>query len=163
MINIRKFAPLDQPAATKLQEEFMLEFFPEYASDPRQYQWNADAYDIDEHYLESGGMFWVAEENNSIIGFGGFRFVDENTVEIKRLRISAQHRGIGIGKSIVRKIEIYCLENRIFNVLVDTSDRLDVARKMYLNMGYKYIRTDTETDAGVEYSDHFFKKTLIKK
>jgi hypothetical protein len=54
-------------------------FFPEFASDPRQYQWNADVYQIDESYLH-------AEVGGVIVGFCGFRLVDANSAEITGIR-----------------------------------------------------------------------------
>ena len=57
-------------------------FFPELASDPRQYQWNADVYQIDKSYLKNGGKVWVAEVGGVIVGFCGFRLVDANSAEI---------------------------------------------------------------------------------
>ena len=117
---IREFAPADQPGIVKLQEEFMIEFFPEYVHDPRQLEWNADIYDIADCYIKKGGKIWVAEITNDMVGFGGFRLVDAYTAEIKRIRISSGHRGKGIGKSIVKKIEGYCIDNNIHrNVPID--------------------------------------------
>ena len=74
-MNIREFTTADQAQVNRLQEAFMIEFFPEFASDPRQYQWNADVYQIDESYLH-------AEVGGAIVGFCGFRLVDANTTEI---------------------------------------------------------------------------------
>jgi GNAT superfamily N-acetyltransferase len=157
---IREFAPADQPGIVKLQEEFMIEFFPEYVHDPRQLEWNADIYDIADCYIKKGGKIWVAEIASDIVGFGGFRLVDAATAEIKRIRISSLHRGKGIGKSIVNAIEDYCRTSSIQRILVDTDKNLRVANSMYRNMGYSVYKSETEVENGVEYTDIFFEKKL---
>jgi GNAT superfamily N-acetyltransferase len=126
-MKIREFKAKDQPGINKLQEEFMIEFFPEFADDPKQYEWNADIYDVNEHYLNRGGRIWVADIGNYVAGFGGFRLVDRGTAEIKRVRVNSQHRGQGLEKSIVKEIENYCSGKDIRKILVDTDDRFEIA------------------------------------
>jgi GNAT superfamily N-acetyltransferase len=157
---LRQFNKLDQPSINKLQEEFMVEFFPEYADDPLQYEWNADIYDINECYINKGGKIWVAEVESHIVGFGGFRMADPKTAEIKRVRINSLHRGKGIGKLIVKQIENYCRSATIEKILVDTDARFEAAKAMYTNMGYVLYRTKTKTDHGIEYTDNFYEKSL---
>lgn len=157
---IREFALADQSQIINLQEEFMTEFFPEFANDPRKYEWNADVYSIHEHYIEKGGKVWVVEFGANIVGFGCLRQVNFNTAEIKRVRINHQHRGKGLGKSIIKKMENYCTSSNISRVLVDTDDRLEMAKSLYSGMGYVVYRTETEVKDGREYTDHYYEKTL---
>jgi GNAT superfamily N-acetyltransferase len=159
-MQIREFKQSDQAGINKLQEEFMLEFFPEYADDPLQYEWNADIYDINECYINRGGKIWIALVDNHLVGFGGFRLVDSKTAEIKRVRICSLNRGKGIGKSIVYQIENYCKGATIEKILVDTDDRFEAAKSMYTNMGYIRYRSDTKTENGIEYTDNFYEKSL---
>ena len=117
-------------------------------------------YDVNEHYLNRGGKIWVTDIGDYIAGFGGFRLVDRNTAEIKRVRINAQHRGKGLGKAIVKEIENYCTASDIEKIQVDTDDRFDVAKTMYISMGCEIIRSETEIKNGIEYTEHFYEKTL---
>lgn len=156
----REFADHDQSAVIELQEAFMREFFPEYVDDPRQYEWNADVYDIDRFYLKRGGKIWVTEVDGYIAGFGGFRLVDPTTAEIKRVRIASDYRGQGFGKSIIEKIENHCKEASIDKILVGTDDRFEAAKAMYVKMDYQLYRTETETRNGIEYKDNFYQKLL---
>lgn len=48
----------------------MSELFPEFADDPRKYEWNADVYSIHEHYIQQGGGVYVFETTSGIVGFG---------------------------------------------------------------------------------------------
>ena len=157
---IREFSPNDQPQVIELQEEFMTEFFPEFANDERKYEWNADVYSIEEHYIKKGGKAWVVEVDENIIGFGCLRRVNSSTAEIKRVRINFRHRSKGIGKSIVKQIENYCATSNITKVLVDTDDRFEAAKSLYSGMGYIICRSETEIKDGQEYTDHYFEKIL---
>ncbi len=161
-MRIRDFKSTDQAEINRLQQAFMLEFFPEFANDPGQFEWNADIYAIDEYYIKPGGKFWVTETSDRITGFGGLHQLDSSTAEIKRVRIDALHRGKGLGKSIVKQIENYCACNAISKILVDTDDRFDVAKAMYTAMGYQIYRSETETKNGLVYTDNFYVKTLTE-
>jgi N-acetylglutamate synthase-like GNAT family acetyltransferase len=157
---IREFTLADQSHIVNLQEEFMTEFFPEFANDKRKYEWNADAYSIQEHYIEKGNKVWVAEVDGDVVGFGCLRLVDSNTAEIKRVRIRHKHRGKGLGNSIIKQIESYCSASKISKVLVDTDDRFEAAKSMYSGMGYTIYRTETDVKDGREYTDQYYEKIL---
>jgi putative acetyltransferase len=157
---VREFTAADQAHITRLQDAFMTEFFPEFTSDPRQYQWNADIYQIDASYLQKGGKFWVAEVDAEIVGFGGFRLLDANSVEIKRVRIARTHRAKGLGTAIVRHIESYCRATKIKTIKVDTDDRFDAAISMYTNLGYVFQRSARTTKNNIVYTDNYYEKRL---
>ncbi len=159
-MRVRPFFTADQPGVTKLQEEFMEEFFPEFVGDPRQYEWNADIHNIHEAYILKGGQFWVVEENQTIVGVGGFRLASDGVAEIKRVRIKAGYRGRGFGKALVRLIESYCRTHEISKILVDTDERLATAKAMYENMGYRLYRKETVVDGNTEYTNDYFEKDL---
>ncbi len=138
----------------------MQEFFPEFAGDPRQYEWNADIYNIHEAYILKGGQFWVVEEDQTIVGVGGFRLASAGVAEIKRIRIKAGYRGRGFGKALVRLVEAYCLTHEISKIWVDTDERLVTAKTMYENMGYRIYRKETVTEDSAEYTNYYFEKVL---
>ncbi len=159
-MSIREFTLSDQPGINKLQEEFMVEFFPELADDPGQFEWNADIYNIDESYVKNGGKVWVAEIDNYIAGFGGFRLVNPGIAEIKRVRINSRHRSKGLGNSIISQIEYYCKGVAIQKILVDTDDRFEAAKAMYTNLGYTIYRKESYTKNGTTFTDNFYEKLL---
>jgi GNAT superfamily N-acetyltransferase len=159
-MNIREFTLSDQAGINKLQEEFMAEFFPGLANDPGQFDWNADIYDVNECYVKTGGKVWVAEIDNRIAGFGGFRLVSQGIAEIKRVRINTRHRGKGLGKLIIRQIENYCKTADIQKILVDTDDRFEAAIAMYTGMGYSICRTESYQKNGATFTDNFYEKIL---
>lgn len=158
---IREFSNTDQLGVTKLQDEFMQEFFPEFYNDPRQYQWNADIYDINSHYLQHGGKFWVVEDDGEINGVGGFRLVNPTVAEIKRVRLKIACRGKGFGKAIIHKIEDYCLGHNITKILVDTDERLSIAKAMYEKLGYTVYRIENIVESNEVYVNYYFEKDLL--
>lgn len=159
-MRVREFNTADQTDVSRLQDAFMAEFFPEFTSDPRQYQWNADVYQIDESYLQRGGKVWVAEVDNVVVGFGGFRLVDVHIAEIKRVRIDSGYRGKGLGRSIIKHIESYCRASDIRTIKVDTDDRFAAAISMYTNMGYVLQRSESFSRNNVVYTDNYYEKRL---
>ncbi len=159
---LREFIPADQPGVDQLQAEFMQEFFPEFADDPRQAGWNADVHDIQRYYLQAGGKFWVAEEAGEIVGVGGFRLASPGVAEIKRIRIQSRCRGKGLGKAILHEIEACCRDQGFSKILVDTDERLATAKAMYEKAGYVAYRVEREVEGSETYINYFFEKDLTE-
>lgn len=90
---------------------------------------------------ESGVHYFIAEENNKMIGFICFGF-DVCTVHTYLLYWMAVHndcRGTGIGKVLLRKFEDYVVEHGGKKIVGETSGRelYKPTRDFYVKNGYK--------------------------
>jgi putative acetyltransferase len=79
-----------------------------------------DMDDIQQNYLNNGGIFLVIEDENQIIGTGAIRQLEDKVCELKRLWLLTEYHGQGLGYRMLQEL-------------------LSIAREM----GYKRIRLET--------------------
>jgi GNAT superfamily N-acetyltransferase len=90
-------------------------------------------------------FFWIVElkDNNKIIGTVAIRkviesvFVDtSNFAELKRMFLSKQYRGQGIGQQMLNMALDYAKKNGYSKILLYSSKDLVVSRHLYLKNGF---------------------------
>jgi carbonic anhydrase len=113
---IRSYRASDQPSL----HEFLRQTWTELGRDFLPEGKDADIPNIEAVYLNGRGTFYVAEWNTTIVGSVGLRPFSEGIGELKRVYVSAAHRGHGLGRRL-------CL-----TVLADAAA-----------LGYRSIRLDT--------------------
>jgi N-acetylglutamate synthase-like GNAT family acetyltransferase len=65
---------------------------------------NDELNNFPEKYKEPEGAFIIAKENDKIIGCVGIRKIENKICEMKRLFVSDNYKGKGIGKKLVEII-----------------------------------------------------------
>ncbi len=103
-------------------------------------------------------MFLVAGRRDVIVGCGALSFLDDTTAEIKRMWISPQSRGLGLGKRLLARLEEESCRAGRTHVVLDTNGTLIEAIAMYRAGGY--VDIDAYNDN--PYADHWFAKTLTE-
>ena len=108
-------------------------------------------------YDEISGGIILCKENNIYLGCAGIRKFDVETAELKRMWISPQKRGKGIGGKIL-SAAITLAESKNYKAIVlDTLDHMQSAIKLYKEAGFKEI-------AAYYFNPHknalYFRKTL---
>ena len=74
----------------------------EYGLRPDPDDTDADLEDIEQSYLARGGAFCVLEtENGSIIGAYGLCPMAEGSCELRKMYLSREHRGKGLGRRLL--------------------------------------------------------------
>ena len=74
------------------------------------------------------------------IGCGAFKEYDQNKVEIKRMFVLPDYRGIGIGLDILKELEIWASELNYPECVLETGKKQPEAISLYKKAGYKIIR-----------------------
>jgi len=92
---------------------------------------------IDEAEFEkSGGYLVIARQENQIIGCGGFRQVDEDCVEIKRMFVRPDVRRRGGARQILRHLEEEARRRGFRSVVLETGCDNAGAIALYESEGY---------------------------
>ena len=107
-------------------------------------------------YNPPTGAFFVARIDGATAGCGGVVDVDETTAEIKRMWVSPQHRGRGVGRMILAALEQHARDAGRTRVVLDTNGTLLEARAMYEAAGYSPIERYNDNP----YAEHWFAKEL---
>ena len=85
------------------------------------------------------GAFVVAKFDDDLVGCGGIQFLDDDTAEIKRMWVSSQRRGIGLGRRLLAFLEGEIQASGRSWVVLDTNKALTEAIAMYRSCGYESI------------------------
>ncbi len=111
-----------------------------------------DLEDVQKTYLENRGAFFVVTHDSQIIGMGGLKNVDENTAEIKRMRVQISLQGKGIGKLILDKLIEQAKDFGYTKLILHTSVTQTAAHHLYESRGFKvYKRGDVYGQETIYY------------
>jgi ribosomal protein S18 acetylase RimI-like enzyme len=100
-------------------------------------EWDEDLKNIFEVYINNHGAFLIAEHDDKIIGMGALKRVSDQIAEVKRMRVSPEHQGRGLGTKLLKFIEKKAEELGYKELILDTSDRQKAAIHIYKKHGYK--------------------------
>jgi DNA-binding MarR family transcriptional regulator/N-acetylglutamate synthase-like GNAT family acetyltransferase len=102
------------------------------------------------------GRFVLAQVDGRAVGCGGVQVLADGAAEIKRMWVSTQVRGTGLGGRLLRALEAHASDLGCVVVRLDTNSVLTAAVAMYERAGYRPIpRYNTNP-----YPDLFFEKRL---
>jgi DNA-binding MarR family transcriptional regulator len=113
------------------------------------------SYDIGD-FEQPRGCLLVARLCGEPVGCGGLRVLERGVGEIKRMWISPQARGIGLGRRLLIELEREAKRRRMAKVRLDTNRSLSEALKLYRSSGYEEIERFNDNP----YAHHWFEKKL---
>jgi GNAT superfamily N-acetyltransferase len=93
---------------------------------------------------------------DDVVGCGGLQWIDDATVEIKRMWVDPTRRGIGLGKRLLGFLESEARSAGRRRVILDTNESLTQAISMYRALGYHAIERYNDNP----YAHHWFEKML---
>ncbi|WP_051198283.1 GNAT family N-acetyltransferase [Gordonia shandongensis] len=118
---------------------------------------------VDDEALAPGrGVVVLAESSDSsesagsAVGCGAVTFLDERVAEIKRVWVSGEARGAGLGSRIVARLEDEAVANGRWVIRLDTHARLTEAIALYESEGYVRVAAYNENP----YAQLWFEKLL---
>jgi putative acetyltransferase len=105
--------------------------------------WEADGADrdviqVEECYLNTGGEFWVVEQEKQIVGTAAYYPIKrgENAVEIRKMYLLPHVRGLGLGKYLLQQLEQVITSHNYREIWIETASILTEAVKLYESNGY---------------------------
>jgi GNAT superfamily N-acetyltransferase len=81
----------------------------------------------------------LALVDDDAVGSGCFKWIDAETVELKRMYVSPAHRGTGAGRAVIAELEAWARELGARVVILETGTRQARALALYERAGY--VRT----------------------
>lgn len=132
-------------------------YFDELSSRfPEGYERSADgAADVDD-LRSRGGCFLLAKLFGEPVGCGAIRTLAPRVGEIKRLWVSPQVRGLGVGRRLLEALEQTGRKRKMRSVRLDTHASLTEAQHLYRTSGYHEIARFNDN----LYAHLWFEKTL---
>lgn len=108
-----------------------------------------DLKDIAVHYQSGGGQFWIAVENESVVGTIGLMITDNNCGILKKFFVKKEYRSKKLGLSLYLKLLEYAKANGIGTLILDTPSVAVQSHKFYEKAGFKRVG---KSDLPIEYS-----------
>jgi putative acetyltransferase len=131
---IRDWEPGDRHAAATViatvLEEYGLGWDPEGA--------DRDVLAVEACYLDAKGVFWVVEQNGSIVGTSAYYPIRRgiNAVEIRKMYLLPTARGQGLGYFLLQQLEAVISAQPYQQIWIETASVLAEAVGLYERNGY---------------------------
>ena len=128
-------APLDGADATMLVAAFTDEIVDRYptwtpASGPSAHP---------TEFIPPDGLFVVAYREGAPVGCGGFKRIEQQRAEIKRLYVGPRGRRGGMARRILEHLETAAREAGFIAVRLDTGNQQPEALALFRSTGYREI------------------------
>ncbi len=132
-ITMRLACPQDHPAVREL---FRAGLFEGYVADNDT---GADIENLEEGYFgdEGDSGFWVATNDDEVIGMIGVQKTGDNSAEIRRLRVDSAYRRRGVGTRLMEHAMRFCQRKGYLKVVLDVAVIRGPAISLFEKFGFK--------------------------
>jgi DNA-binding MarR family transcriptional regulator/ribosomal protein S18 acetylase RimI-like enzyme len=104
----------------------------------------------------AAGVFLVASLGGQPVGCGALKRKDRRVGEIKRMWVSPDLRGLGVGRRILGVLETHARKFGLRTLRLETNRALEEAQALYRGCGYVEVIPFN----GEPYAHHWFEKSL---
>ena len=131
---IRTWQASDRHSAANLigsvLAEYGLSWDPEHS--------DRDVLDVERCYQDTGGEFWVVEQDGQLVGTVGYYPVPhgDQAVELRKMYLLPAVRGQGLGKFLLQQAEIAITARGFSQIWIETATVLKEAVLLYERYGY---------------------------
>jgi len=149
----------DDPRVLDLYADFVRE-----ADGPLVYDRGEAGIDLEEEIAKGppvdlappNGVFLLAIADGEPAGLGGVRHLNTDVAEVKSMYVAPAHRGTGVGRRILARLDEIAEEHGCSAVRLDTSDYLTPAVGLYRSAGYREVPAYNENPK----ADLWFERVL---
>jgi putative acetyltransferase len=138
-ITIRPIQPSDNPEIARIIRATLEEFG---ANKPGTVYYDASTDHLYELFQTKGADYFIAEENGSMLGGGGFFHSDglpEDTCELVKMYLLPESRGKKIGAAIILKSMEEAKKAGFKKMYLETMPELKKAISAYEKFGFDYL------------------------
>ena len=132
-IKIRKFDENDQSQVYKLINTILKR---EFSLEKDTYS-DFDIINIKEIYSGAKDLFLVAVIDNIIIGTIAVKEDDNNTALLRRIFVSPEFRGMGIGKKLIIKAIEFCEDQKYRVINFCSTNKMEAANQLCKKNGFQ--------------------------
>lgn len=100
-----------------------------------------DLLNIESEYIDKGGNFWIALENDKVIGTIAFCPYSDKIGVLKKFFVNEKYRGYPnyLGQKLYATLFEYVKSNNFNTIILDTPNNTQRAHKFYKKAGFKQI------------------------
>jgi ribosomal protein S18 acetylase RimI-like enzyme len=150
-----EFAPVDVRSADA--EQCLQKYYAELAERfPGGFDLHADDAPAADELQPPGGCMLIARLFGEPVGCGMLRTLEPGVGEIKRMWVSPEVRGLGVGRRLLAVLEGAAMARKLQTIRLDTNASLAEALGLYRASGYRDIPRYNDNP----HAQHWFEKTL---
>ncbi|MBS1654540.1 MAG: GNAT family N-acetyltransferase [Bacteroidetes bacterium] len=138
-IRIRTIESRDNSKLAEIIRSTLTEF---KANHPGTVYYDATTDALYELFQKKNSIYYIAENENSILGGGGIFPSDglpADTCELVKMYLLPEARGTGLGSKLIEKCLQFAKENGFKKVYLETMPELKNALKVYERFGFHYL------------------------
>jgi N-acetylglutamate synthase-like GNAT family acetyltransferase len=124
-----------------------------------------DLLDIENFYFRKNGNFWVAVENERVIGTIALIDIGNRQSALRKMFVHKDYRGKekGIGQLLLNTLIGWCRQKGINEVYLGTVEQLHAAKRFYERNGFVKVEKATlpETFPLMPVDTEFFKLIIV--
>jgi ribosomal protein S18 acetylase RimI-like enzyme len=102
------------------------------------------------------GVLLLAYRGKEPVGCGALKFHQDGVAELKRMWVSPNIRGMGLGKILLRELEDSARKAGANVIHLETNKTLREAKELYRKSGYQEVKPFNYEP----YANHWFEKRL---
>lgn len=101
----------------------------------------SDLLNIEGFYCKNNGGFWLALENDKLIGTIALIDIGDGQAALRKMFVHADYRGKekAIGQSLFNFLLSWCKQNSISEIYLGTVEQLHAAKRFYIKNGFEKI------------------------
>ena len=106
--------------------------------------WRADApelLEIPETYLTNKGKFWLAVENNKLVGTVGLQDMGNDQGYLKRMYVQKDLRGTGLAQDLLKTLLEHAKNNGFKQIFLATGKGAERAVAFYEKSGFQKVNS----------------------
>jgi GNAT superfamily N-acetyltransferase len=120
---------------------------------------------IPQYYAARQGGFWVAHEDEQLVGFFGLERAGDDAAELRRMYVAPEVRRRGVARALLERAETECRAGGLRRFVLSTSEIQEAAIALYRAAGFRLIReevarAETNKTVGAGLRRFHFEKLL---
>lgn len=96
-----------------------------------------DIYDIEKYYFNKKGNFWIALDDDKVIGTVALLYYGRKRACLKIMYLDKGYRGEGVSKKLLLKLLSFAKSNNYKVIYAPTIKKMIAANKFYQKNGFK--------------------------
>jgi N-acetylglutamate synthase-like GNAT family acetyltransferase len=103
-----------------------------------------DLRNIHEFYQSGAGNFWVALDDDRVVGTVGLLDIGNDQVALRKMFVSAPYRGrdIGVAQRLLQTTTEWCLTGDVSDIYLGTTAKFLAAHRFYEKNGFVEVERD---------------------
>ncbi|ARN73361.1 GNAT family N-acetyltransferase [Oceanicoccus sagamiensis] len=123
-----------------------------------------DLLNIQESYIDNGGMFWVATDHDQIIGTLGLYNLGNGNCDLRKIFVHRDHRGgsSSIAQQMLNRFEQWAASHGFSTIYLETNSIFASAISFYSRNGFNKITPEQLPDGfpKIKVAEYFFHKKI---